>query len=264
VLFRSNGTWNPESDYAASTTTLSVEEHVKDMTGFAKYIDSAISKTVNLPNDYSYADFKKVYLDCYKSGYIKGFTTYRAGTMTSVLKSKDEKQRIHLNTESAPKRPKSLPAEVHCITAKGEKYIVAVGLLDGQPYEVLGGMANGFNIKKSADGTITKVKRGQYSLTIGELEISDFSKHFTPQEQTIFRMASTMMRHGVPIEFVVEQMQKSSEDIFSLPSAIARVLKKYIKDGEKGKGFCPECGSDHLEFKEGCLTCMACGNSKCG
>lgn len=256
--------WNPEAEWAVTTSNLSVDDHLRDMKGFTKWLDASCSKTVNIPNDYPFESFENVYLDAYKSGTIKGITTYRAGTMVSVLKSKDEKPIIHLNTQSAPKRPKSLPAEVHCITAKGEKFVVAVGLLDGTPYEILGGAANGFNIKKSAEGQITKVKRGQYSLSIGDLEISDFSQHFTPQEQTIFRMASTLMRHGVPTEFIIEQMQKSSDDIFSLPSAIARVLKKYIKDGQTISGAtCPECGSDKLVYVEGCKRCHACNWTAC-
>jgi ribonucleoside-diphosphate reductase alpha chain len=263
-ILKSLGEWEPSSEWAATTTQLSVEDHVAEMTGFAKYIDSAISKTVNLPNDYSYDNFKKVYTNCYKTGVIKGFTTYRAGTMTSVLKSTSDSKIIELKTTMAPKRPKTLPVEVHCITAKGEKYIVAVGLLDSQPYELFGGHANGFNIKKSTTGEITKIKRGQYSLTIGELEISDFSKHFTPQEQTIFRMASTMMRHGIPTEFIVEQMIKSSDDMFSLPSAIARVLKKYIKDGQQVIGVaCPECEQETIVYSEGCKVCKNCGYSAC-
>jgi ribonucleoside-diphosphate reductase alpha chain len=141
---------------------------------------------------------------------------------------------------------------------------VAVGLLNDQPYEILGGHANGFNIKKTSQGEITKVRKGQYSLVIGELEISDFSKHFTPQEQTIFRMASTMMRHGIPIEFIVEQMQKSTDDMFSLPSAIARVLKKYIKDGQEVVGAaCPECNQTEVIYTEGCKTCKSCGWTAC-
>jgi ribonucleoside-diphosphate reductase alpha chain len=262
------GEWNANAEWAVTTTVLSAADHIKDMSGFAKYLDSAASKTINLPNNYSYDDFKNIYLDCYKTGYIKGFTTYRDGTMTSVLSAvgsdtpKDNV--IHLNTNQSPKRPKTLPAEVHCIAAKGEKYIVAVGVLDGQPYEILGGHANGFNIKKSANGTITKVKRGQYALSIGDLEIHDFSEHFTPQEQTIFRMASTMMRHGIPIEFIVDQMQKSTDDIFSLPSAISRVLKKYIKDGQKVTGAtCPSCGEESVVYSEGCKTCKSCGWSAC-
>lgn len=264
TILKERGEWDSSAEWAATTTELTADEHVKDMCGFAKYIDAAISKTINLPKDYPYEDFKNIYLNCYKTGYIKGFTTYRDGTMASVLKSSEDKEFIELNTSSAPKRPKTLPAEVHCITAKGEKYIVAVGMLNGQPYEIFGGHANGFNIKKSADGEITKVKRGQYSLMIGDLEISDFSKHFTPQEQTIFRMGSTMMRHGVPTEFIVEQMQKSSDDIFSLPSAIARVLKKYIKDGQTVAGLsCPSCGEESMIYAEGCKTCKSCGYSAC-
>lgn len=263
-MLKSLGTWNPNAPWAKTTTQLTVGQHVSEMAEFSKYMDSAISKTINLPNEYSYKDFKNIYLNCYKTGYIKGFTTYRAGTMTTVLKSKDEKNYIELNTTTSPKRPKTLSADIHCITAKGEKYIVAVGLLNEQPYEIFGGHANGFNIKKSAKGEITKIKRGQYSLTMGDLEISDLSQHFTPQEQTIFRMGSTMMRHGIPTEFIVDQMQKSSDDIFSLPNAIARVLKKYIKDGQQVTGCaCPECKSESIIYSEGCKVCKNCGWTAC-
>jgi len=59
-------------------------------------------------------------------------------------------------------------------------------------------------------------------------------------------------------------MQKSSEDLFSLPSAIARVLKKYIKDGQEVKGgVCPECGEEKLVYTEGCKRCMSCQWTAC-
>ena len=42
------------------------------------------------------------------------------------------------------------------------------------------------------------------------------------------------------------------------------MFKKYIKDGTKVSGkVCDDCKSESLEYKEGCLTCMNCGNSKC-
>jgi len=264
AYLKSIGEWDATAPWAATTSNLSVDEHLHDMIGFTKWLDASCSKTINIPNDYSFELFEDVYLNAYKSGTIKGITTYRAGTMVSVLKTKNEPDFISINTNVAPKRPKTLPVEVHCITAKGDKYIVAVGLFNNQPYEIFGGHANGFNIKKSANGEITKIKRGQYSLTIGDLEISDFSQHFTPQEQAIFRMGSTMMRHGVPIEFIVDQMQKSSDDMFSLPSAIARVLKKYIKDGQEVVGStCPVCNKESIIYSEGCKVCKSCGWSVC-
>jgi ribonucleoside-diphosphate reductase alpha chain len=122
-ILKQKGEWNPDAEWAKTTTQLSVDDHVREMAGFSKYMDSAISKTINLPNDYPFEDFKKVYLDCYKTGHIKGFTTYRAGTMTSVLKSTEEKEFIEINTNKAPKRPKTLPAEIHMITAKAKNIL---------------------------------------------------------------------------------------------------------------------------------------------
>lgn len=259
-----------------------------------KWVDSSISVTYMLPED---ADWKDVYnfiLDGWKKG-VKSIAAFPDKKMYGIIsfvpfkdlafKLKAEgvemhypynfsdseleelnatKEAIDIQTGKAPKRPKELEADIHLATAKGEKYLVAVGLLNGQPYEVFGGKANGFGIKHKCQGKLIKHKKGQYGLELETVEIDDFSKHFTPQEQTIFRMASTMMRHGIPIEFVVEQMQKSTDDMFSLPSAVARVLKKYIKDGQKVTGQkCPTCGSDQLTYDSGCISCNACGWSKC-
>jgi ribonucleoside-diphosphate reductase alpha chain len=71
------------------------------------------------------------------------------------------------------------------------------------------------------------------------------------------------LRHGVPIQFIVDQLQKATEDITSMGAAAARVLKKYIKNGEVAKGqVCPECGNG-LVYLEGCVSCTTCGWSKC-
>ena len=50
-----------------------------------RHVDSAISKTVNVPEDISFEAFQEVYLDAYRSG-CKGCTTYRPNAITgSVL-----------------------------------------------------------------------------------------------------------------------------------------------------------------------------------
>lgn len=248
----------------ATTVDLEVQDHIEPLKIMAHYINQGISKTINVPKNYSYEDFKKIYLDAWKSK-IKGITTYRDGTMTAVLESTENKETISM--ASAPKRPVELPADIYAVTAKGEKFLIAVGLYNGAPYEIFGGHMNGLNFKfQSKKGKIIKVKRGVYKLEIGEdLSVDNFSEVFTPAEQLIFRLLSTSLRHGNPIKFIVEQMQKAEDDLTSLGSAVTRVLKKYINDGEMVSGIsCPQCHNvGTLIYQEGCNKCTSCGWSKC-
>jgi ribonucleoside-diphosphate reductase alpha chain len=161
------GEWDANADWAATTTQLTVDEHVDTMKIFAKYVDSAISKTTNLPHDYPYEDFKDVYLKAYKTGTIKGFTTYRAGTMTEVLGSVEKEKQdsdgkpLKIVKTTAPKRPKTLPCDIYNVTANGEKWIVLIGLLDGDPYEV-------FAFKPKTEGLHLPVRLKQgYLVDVG-------------------------------------------------------------------------------------------------
>ena len=178
----------------------------------------------------------------------------------NVSRQKIEKKHEH----TAPERLPILDADVHIVTVKGDKFCIAVGIQNGQPYEIFGGHLNGLGLKSNfKKGKIHKVKNKQYSLEIDDITIDDFSKQFTPTEQIMFRLASTSLRHGVPIQFIVEQLQKATEDITSMGSAAARVLKKYIPQGEVAKGqSCPSCGNG-LVYLEGCVSCTTCGWSKC-
>ena len=74
------------------------------------------------------------------------------------------------------------------------------------------------------------------------------------------------MRHGMPIikqYELIESLNFSEDYINTWKNGVARTIKKYIKDGEKGRGKCTECGSEDLIFQESCLICKACGSSKC-
>lgn len=58
------------------TKDVTLAEHLAVLTTAQKHVDSAISKTLNVPGDVSWADFKQVYIDAWKGG-AKGCTTYR-------------------------------------------------------------------------------------------------------------------------------------------------------------------------------------------
>jgi ribonucleoside-diphosphate reductase alpha chain len=55
---------------------MSAQAHAAMVAAVAPYIDTAISKTVNVPADYPYEDFQDLYLQAWQSG-LKGLATYR-------------------------------------------------------------------------------------------------------------------------------------------------------------------------------------------
>ncbi|CBL44409.1 Ribonucleoside-diphosphate reductase, alpha chain [gamma proteobacterium HdN1] len=63
-------------DYFTSTDDVSPEQHVDIQAAAQKWVDSSISKTINVPTDISYDRFKDIYLYAYDSG-LKGCTTFR-------------------------------------------------------------------------------------------------------------------------------------------------------------------------------------------
>ena len=246
-----------------------------------KWIDHSISKTCNLPNTATRETVNDVYLQAWRSG-CKGFTVYRDGCRTGVLVQVDEpkKEKKAEDGRLVPKRPKSLDCDIHRASIRNgdapESWLVLVGLLDEKPYEVFCGIPENIEIpKKYKSGTL--VKNGKrdgittYNLQVpvgddDNLVFKDIINLFdNPTQGAFTRTISLALRHDVPLHYVVEQLQKDkNSDMFSFARVIARVLKGYIKDGTKSseKG-CPECGNSELVYQEGCLSCKACGYSKC-
>jgi ribonucleoside-diphosphate reductase alpha chain len=260
-----NHTWDPSAEWAATAYQLNIDDHIKTMSALSKYIDSAMSKTVNIPATYPYEDFKNLYVDVFKTGTIKGCTSYRDGTMMAVLSaggSTLSEDRIP-RTKAAP-RPASLECDVYHLVSAGKKWVVLVGLLGKDPYEV-------FALKESGVHLPAKVKRGQlvkeapglYNLeTEDGWSLYNIRKFFESDEQeALTRMISTSLRHGADIQFIVSQLRKSEGTITSFAKAIARTLENYVQ--EEGIRKCSECGHGHLQMQEGCYVCTDCGSSKC-
>jgi ribonucleoside-diphosphate reductase alpha chain len=249
-----------------------------------QWIDHSISKTCNLPNSATRETVNDVYMKAWKLG-CKGFTVYRDGCRTGVLVSTEEKKEEQPKTgaDVHPKRPKELQCDIHRVNVKDESgktqsWMVIVGLNDGKPYEVFSGLANHIEVpKKTKAGTL--IKNGKvnglstYNLRVpvgsdDEILFRDVANLFANPTQGAFsRTISLALRHGVPANFVVDQLQKDKEsDMFTYARCIARVLKGYIPDGTKSTNEkkCKECGSDQVFYVEGCVTCASCGSSKCG
>ena len=256
------------------------------------HIDHSISATVNLPKGTTEDVVASVYETGWRSG-CKGITVYVDGSRNGVLVSLDDKKEVKeekFHENHAPKRPKRLKGEIHRFQNGLEKWIGVVGLKDGRPYEIFTGkLENGLsklptNIKDcevvrniiEVDGTneageVIKIKKKRYDIEYvdadGVKQIHTGLNHaFNPEFWNYAKLISGILRHGMPLIYVyelIDSLNFKEDYINTWKNGIVRIVKKYIKDGEKGKGKCLNCGSEHLEFKEGCLTCMACGNSKC-
>lgn len=250
-----------------------------------QHIDHSISVTVNLPNDISVDMVSKVYMKAHESG-CKGLTVYRDGSRDGVLISDSEKQNKDFEKifqdRHAPKRPKRLKADVVRFNNNLEKWIGVVGLMDGRPYEIFTGkLENGLsnlpttlkecevvkNIIEDNNGIRTKRYDIEYIDNKGVKQTHPGLNHaFNPEYWNYSKLISSTLRHGMPLVYVyqlVESLNLNGDHLNTWKNGVVRIIKRYVKDGESVSGVCPNCGSNHLEFKEGCVTCMSCGYSKC-
>jgi len=258
------------------TTTMEVDpvESIDIQAIFQKYIDHSISKTLNLPPGTTQEQYNKLFMYAYKNG-LKGFTTFNPeGSMKGILeynepKEKKNEEHEYVERHMAPERPEELPCDIHEVTVNKEKWIVLVGKLHGSLYEIFvdQNTEGAIDVNHHKYGTIKKCGKGKYSLFVKNGEekvvVDNLAKTMDATYGVLARMVSMSLRHGTPLQFIVDQMSKSKH-FMGFERAVSRVIKKYIKDGEMVMtgDVCPDCEST-LIFKDGCVTCQSCGWSRC-
>ncbi|WP_159946980.1 adenosylcobalamin-dependent ribonucleoside-diphosphate reductase [Polaribacter septentrionalilitoris] len=266
--------------YKATSNDIDWLSKVTMQGAIQKWVDHSISVTVNLPNTVSEDLVGELYVKAWEVG-CKGVTVYRDGSRSGVLISTDDKKE-EKTTDNFPKnRPETLEADVVRFQNQKEKWIAFVGLVDEKPYEIFTGLVDdedgiliprwvekGLIIKsRNEDGTSRydfqyQNKRG-YKTTIEGL-----SHKFNPEFWNYAKLISGTLRHGMPIDKVIDlihSLQLDSASINTWKNGVQRALKRYVADGTKAKGqTCDNCNSTKLIYQEGCLTCNDCGSSKCG
>lgn len=263
------------SPYSGATASeIDWVSKVKMQAAAQKWVCHAISNTTNLPSDIDVETVKDVYMTGWELG-CKGVTVYRDGSRSGVLVSTEKPSSF--KTHDAPERPDVLNCSIHHASIKGEAWTILIGLVEGRPYEVMGGLQEYIEIpRKYTSGKIVKrpykTKNSRYDLVVGSdddtFTIKDIVSVFdNPNHAGFTRTISLALRHGAPINYVVEQLQKDRDaDLFSFSKVISRVLKTYIADGTKpSKTVCSNCGAENtLVYQEGCVMCTSCGSGKCG
>ena len=104
---------------------MSAHDHLRMMEAVQPYVDTAISKTVNVPADYPYAGFKDLYTEAWRAG-LKGLATYRPNSVTGSVLSVAPAPSAPVppalaETDPLRKRFESRPiGELESVTAKVE------------------------------------------------------------------------------------------------------------------------------------------------
>ena len=254
--------WRKSPYHNCCAEDLDWRRRVRLQAAAQRHIDHAISSTLNLPEDVPVEKVAEIYETAWEAG-CKGITVYRKNCRSGVLVDRDDKPKGGIAKTTAPKRPAELPCELHRTTVKGEPCTVFVGFFGGEPYEVFA-LIGKLPIEPDCEfGVMRKEKRGHYRFVCLEQTV-DVTENLTDEQGAVTRLVSTSLRHGADTAFVVHQLEKVKGPITGFAKAIARVLKKFIKDGTKVTGEkCDNCDSTNLIRQEGCVRCCDCGWGKC-
>lgn len=276
--------------YKATAMDCDWHERINMQAALQKYVDHSLSVTCNLPKGTTEEVVEDVYRTAWESG-CKGCTIYVDGSRDGVLLTKEEEKKkcecnefIETNT---PKRPKKLPCKIVKFSNRGEKWVAAVGLYEGRPYEIFTGLAEKLNIPNGVDsgfiirnkistevlndetGQIETAKISRYDIEFnqsGETKtIQGLSTIFNEEFWNYGKLISGLLRHGMPVKYVVKSISSldfKNDGINSWKSGVIRALKSFMKDEDLHEP-CPNCGG-HLRRESGCIQCTDCGWSKCG
>ena len=251
----------PEAARALFATAheISADWHVRMQAAFQERVDLAVSKTVNLPREATAEDVLGAYTIAHRLG-CKGVTVYRDGSRAlQVLAHTSSTGEAPAPRPSAEPYRRHLPDERQSITHKfrvgDQEGYVTVGLFeDGSPGEVFLKMAKeGSTVSGLTDAValLTSIAL-QYGVSLDKLA--------GKLEQTRFEPYGITANPEIPF----------ATSVLDYVFRWLRLHFGIVADGdleagarvERSELTCPDCGQQ-LIYQERCLTCEACGYSKC-
>ena len=233
---------------------ISPEWHVKMQAAFQKSTDSAVSKTVNFPQEATREDVAKVYTLAYEEG-LKGITIYRDRSRDAQVLVTGKEEKPQAAGRTPRKRAKVTTGITERVTT-GCGYIYVTVNSDEH------GICEVFSTLGKAGGCAS-----------AQLEATS-------------RLISLALRSGLEVASVVRQLRgircpsiawEEGKSVLSCADAIASVLEKHTGGGDNNDkkpklenyglarnlaGQCPDCGN-LLVYQEGCFICPSCGYTKC-
>ena len=288
-LFRRvKGEKAPLPEYFVDAQQLLPADHLVMQATVQRYVDSSISKTINIPSDLSFEDFKDVYQQAYDLG-CKGCTTYRPNVVTGAVLSvaKAEKAQEELPLEKPPSKPRD------ALEAGAVVYMTQPldrpEELPGHTYKIRWPETE-HAIYITINDIVQDGRRRPFEMFINSKSMENYA-----WTVALTRMISAVFRRGGDVSFVVEELKAvfdprggqwvAGHYVPSLLAAIGEVIEQHMIDigflpspaaaresaplrqvvgmPEMRLRSCPKCGEASLLRQENCDICTSCGYSKC-
>jgi ribonucleoside-diphosphate reductase alpha chain len=286
----------PPSDAFVDAQTLSPADHLAMQAAAQQFVDSSISKTINLPRDISFEAFKDVYEEAYARD-CKGCTTYRpndvtgavlevrpseAGTVPALVPAARESGVVYI--AQPLDRPEDLPGRTYKIKWPGSDHAIYITINDvmqdgrRRPFEIF---INSKNMEHYAwtvalTRMISAVFRrgGDVSFVVEELKaVFDprggqwMEGRYVPS--LLAAIGGVIERHLIEIGFLAPADQPRISEAAEQRLRLAAGAREPAADGAAPAsapplGQCPNCGAAALTHQEGCDVCLNCGYSRCG
>jgi len=239
-LFRRlKGSETPLTPAFVDAQSLSPEDHLVMQATVQKYIDSSISKTINVPEDTSFDDFKDIYMQAYKLG-CKGCTTYRPNDVTGAVLEVGDKKKADA---AEPELPLEAPTKVSMPKDEGDSGAVVrmfqpldrPGELPGKTYKVRWPESDHALYITLNDIIDDQGRRRPFEIFIN----SKNTEHYA-WTVALTRMISAVFRRGGDVSFVVEELKAvfdprggywvGGKYVPSLLAAIGGVIESHMID----------------------------------
>jgi len=246
---------------------ISALDHMRMVAEIAPFVDSAISKTVNVPEDYPYTQFRDLYLEAWKAG-LKGITTYRPnkvlGSVLSIAAAEAEEpndldtsadRRIRLEAAPQPAlsslrwpgRPRlstGNPSWTYMVESPFGQFAIFVGHVengDPHPFEVwvngneqprgLGAVAKTLSMDMRAqDAAWLRMKLEMLARTAG----NDAFDSAMPPDGELQRVPSMVAAFARIVRYRVDQLGALARAGGGSPVLDALFAKKEPKTGPSG------------------------------
>lgn len=265
-------------DYFVTAQNLTPLDHIRMQAALQRHVDSAISKTVNVPEDIAFEAFREVYLEAYRQG-CKGCTTYRPNAITGSILSV---------TPEPANAAEAVAAAATVAVQPNHSPIPRPPKLTGTTYK-LRWLDNEHAMYITVNDIEEAGRQRPFEVFISSANMEHFS-----WVVALTRMISAVFRRGGDVGFVAEELKSIFDPrggqwsggryVPSLIAAIGGIIEQHMIEigflqspdaplhthtadlavpaGALGM-LCPQCGQPGVTKEGACLNCHQCGWSKC-